>query len=451
MLVAAADGSRDSPNSRDSRVAGEDAGVVATVVNFLGTYVAMPLETLVVVAAWVVASYLMEHWDRFPHLAVTSPEKRCGKTTFLKLLALIVHKPYTTANISPAAIYRLIDRGMVTLMIDEAQSLARGGSETSLVVGELLKASIDRGDVVVRVGGKNNDEVKEFSTYCPKVVALIGKPDSVLGDRCILTPMERKSADSRVQRYFSRDVDPVGEVVRLKLETWVADNGDRVADAYGKVVPFDIDNDRTAELLLPLQAVAEVDDQVVVEAGGVAGIVGFPEGARLGVEVLRRYAEAQDREDADEDRMSPGVMVLNALREVFETYKASRHGEYPFLPTVDAISYLLEREEEPWGAYSHGRPITKEGLANLLRPYGIRSTRNTKQSARGYVATDFAEAFARYLPGVSANSATSPCPAGGDPVAMRKLVEKTAAIYRARGAASLFPNAVKAKQEGGAK
>jgi Protein of unknown function (DUF3631) len=45
--------------------------------------------------------------------------------------------------------------------------------------------------------------------------------------------------------------------------------------------------------------------------------------------------------------------------------------------------------------------LTKAQLARLLAPFGIRPTivhRSRTQVSRGYLAGDFADAFARYLP-----------------------------------------------------
>jgi hypothetical protein len=64
---------------------------------------------LFVGAAWAASAHLADVWDRFPHLAITSQEKRCGKTRLLQLLELVTPNPFNTSNISPAAVYRLIE------------------------------------------------------------------------------------------------------------------------------------------------------------------------------------------------------------------------------------------------------------------------------------------------------------------------------------------------------
>lgn len=152
--------------SRDSRVsrAAEGTGVLAGLERYLTGYVVMPPLSALVVAAWVLAAHAADRWDRFPHLAVTSPEKRCGKTLLLRLLELVCPGARHAANVSAASVYRLIgvkrgDGQTLTLLLDEAQSLARPGSEAAQALNELLCAGIDRKAVVLRVGGPKNDQV----------------------------------------------------------------------------------------------------------------------------------------------------------------------------------------------------------------------------------------------------------------------------------------------------
>lgn len=378
---------------RDRRDFSGCRGIVADVARFLSRYIVLSVLTMFIVAAWVVAAWLAEVWDRFPNLAVTSPEKRCGKTRFLQILESILPNPINTTNISPAAVYRLIESRQPTLLLDEAQSLSRRGSESSEVMRELLNAGIDRDAKVLRCGGDNFD-VQEFAVYCPKVLALIGELDGVLADRCLPVRLERKTDADTVEPYRSRIVEPQGKSLSKKLKKWADTNKEQAGKIYDSLEPFPIENDRMAELLMPLQVVLTIDDP-------------------NGLEMLKDFAESLDEHEKQAERMSPGVRLLTACREIFARIKADKNPEL-FISTHSLILKLVQREEEPWQHLTRGRPITPEGLANLLRPYGIQSRRNAKQTSRGYVAQDFAEAWSRYLapippksPSISSKSSTA--------------------------------------------
>jgi hypothetical protein len=332
--------------------------------------VVLPDESLLVISAWTMAAWLISIWDKFPHLAISSPEKRCGKTLLLDLLFLIVPRGRYTTNVSPAALYRLIQAERPTLLMDESQSISRRGSEAAEVVRELLNGGVGRNARVLRCGGDRYEQIQEFSVYCPKAFALIGAPDAVLADRCLPITLVRKTDADFRKRYRSRIVDPIGKKLAGKIQQWAKENSKKVASVYDKLEPFPIENDRMAELLMPLQAVLSVS-------------------APGAMDLLARYAHSLDERDRQQENQTPGVRLLAACRDEFKGIA--------FMATTTLISRLVDRSEEPWGRWNHGSPITAEALANLLRPYGIKSARNKDQTARGYYAADFCDAWARYL------------------------------------------------------
>jgi hypothetical protein len=339
------------------------------VAEFLTDYVSLPEMTPLVIAAWVTAAWMLPAWDRFPHLCISSPEKRSGKTRLLELLNLIVPKPLFTSNISPAALYRTIEKTRPTLLFDEAQSLSRPGSEAGEVMKEILNAGIGKDSKVVRCQGKNH-EAKEFSIYSPKVFAMIGYPDGVLADRSLPVPMRRKTDTDEVQRYRSRTIEPRGHEIRDQLKAWSEENSEYAALLYDALEPFDIENDRMAELLLPLQCVLRIE-------GGE------------GMETLERYAFSLDERDKQKETQSPSIQLLVACREIMKDAK--------FIPTAELIEHLVSREEEPWQNWNRGAGLNPESLAKLLRPYGIKANPDKRRKIRGYYVADFADAWKRYL------------------------------------------------------
>src|SRR5712672_1147016 len=69
-------------------------------------HVVMPDHSADATALWVVHSYILDALHISPRLAVTSPEKGCGKTTLLDVLIPLVWRPLAIANTTASPIFR---------------------------------------------------------------------------------------------------------------------------------------------------------------------------------------------------------------------------------------------------------------------------------------------------------------------------------------------------------
>jgi putative DNA primase/helicase len=361
--------------------------VARKVARFLTTYVVMTPAEAVVVTAWVMAAWLAEVWDEFPHLAITSPEKRCGKTTLLSLVGMLCPNPSQTMNMSAAVLYRLIEKEgpALTILLDEAQSLARLGSEQAHAIREIFCAGTGRNAAVYRCVGDDHD-VGEFRVYCPKALAAIGGVDGVLADRCLGVRLWRKTGADRVIRFRRRQVEgPAGELA-AKLADWAQGSRRLVEAAYDKAEGFDLDNDRLADLLLPLQA--------VLSAPGTGS---------WAVRVLEHYARELEQAEAQERLQTPGTQLLAACRQVL-----ARHGD-EHVSTDLLLAYLHCLPGEPWAKYSqHDKPLNAKQLSDLLRPYGIRPVLDRRRAGRGYYKAAFAQAWATLLPPLPPRDPSNP-------------------------------------------
>jgi Protein of unknown function (DUF3631) len=352
------------------------SGPLADVYGFFSKYLVLPKPVLLVTCTWVLASWLADEWDRFPHLGITSPDGRCAKTRFLELLELVCRKAEIVLSTSPASLFRGITADRPTLLLDEAQCLDRGGSESSQVLYELFCGSIGKTAFIKRCVPPNW-EPHRFPTYCPKVVAKVGPLRGLLADRCLPVRMRRKTEDEHTEPFRWKVVEEEARKLHARLETWSVKVAPLVRMTYAYVTPLPVANDRLAELLLPLQAVLAV----------------LKDGAAL--KTLERYARGLE-EGRDEDSQSDGLRLLEACREVFGERFPDPSPE-DWLLTLDLICLLAGREEEPWATYSRGKTMTPKALADLLRPFGVRSRRDRTQTGRGYLAADFEDAWRRYL------------------------------------------------------
>ena len=67
--------------------------------------------------------------------------------------------------------------------------------------------------------------------------------------------------------------------------------------------------------------------------------------------------------------------------------------------TEKLLKHLHNRDESPWAEEGKKPALSSRGLANLLKPYRVRSkdVRIGDLHRKGYLAEDFADAWGRYL------------------------------------------------------
>lgn len=344
----------------------EGAELLVKLVLTVCRYVALPGSAATAVALWIVFTYVIAAMQVAPILALTSPEKRCGKTTLLTLLRALVPRGLFASNISSASLFRTVEKYTPTLLVDEADTFLKEREELR---GILNSGHFRAGATVVRTVGDDH-EPRTFSTWCPKAIALIGKLPDTVADRSIVLPLRRRSHDERIERFRLDRLGAELEPLKQQAARWAKDHVDELRDA-DPGVPGEL-HDRAADNWRPLLAIADV-------AGGP-----WPERARRAAVTLSDDTEAED---------AAGVQLLADLRELFDERRTDR------LASADIVEALGQREDRPWCEWSKGRPITARQVAKLLRPFGIRPKQyRDGEKTRGYRLEDCEDAFSRYIP-----------------------------------------------------
>ena len=333
---------------------------------FIRRYVVVTDHQAVAVALWVLHTYAIDVADTTPYLAVTSPEKRSGKSLLMNVLQQLSHRPWRVIRPSEAVTFRKIERDTPTLLLDEVDTVFNDKSGQHEGLRALLNAGFQRdGCHVPRCVGPSLS-LQEFSTFCAKAIAGIGELPDTVADRSILIRMERKRREDRVERWRERTVRPVAEqlaeLVREASVTGVTD-----WEGYEPELPDEL-SDRAQDGWEPLLVIADA-------AGGE-----WPQRARSAAVSLMTSRD---------DLMPLGSRLLSDIRDVFTVHPTIK------MATSELLDALCTVDESPWGDW-FGKPLTARKLANLLRPYGVEPQR--ERDWRGYFLGDFLDAFSRYLP-----------------------------------------------------
>lgn len=333
----------------------------------LTTYVVFPsTHAADAVALWIAATHGQKAWEHAPRLAVVSPVKRCGKSRLIDVADATARRSLVTVNASPAAVCRSITDDPPTLMIDEADTIfgPRSADNHEDLRG-IVNAGHQRNRPYLRYDVTSRS-VESFPTFAMAMLASIGTlPDTIM-DRAIVVRMRRRGRDEKVAPFRTRRDRPPLMLLRNRLEEWAQANLKELTAA----VPLMPVEDRAADTWEPLVAIADL-------AGGT-----WPDRARTAV---LKLVAAENEADADATLAS---RLIADVKELFESFGAS------FVSSQDLVMRLRKLEESPWKDLD----LSTRGLADFLRPFGVRPGRDTTGSARGYRLADLLDPFARYVP-----------------------------------------------------
>lgn len=343
----------------------DGAELLASLTEIFRRYLVLPEHADTAFALWVLFTHCIDQANVAPILALTSPEKRCGKTTVIDALIRLAHKPLPSSNITSAALFRAVEAWGPTLLIDEADSFLRESDELRGVINSgHTRASAF---VVRTVEVAGNHEPRQFTTWGAKVIALIGNLPDTIADRSIRIEMQRKLPGQKVEklRYARRELF---EDLRSQCARFAKDTKLGIPS-----IPENL-NDRAADNWESLLAIAEA-------AGGK-----WPDVARNAALAL-----SGDTDESDSIR----VQLLIDIKAIFEKRQVDR------LSSAALVETLTAMEERPWPEYSHGKPLTVRQLAKLLKifrivPVSVRLEDGS--TPKGYRLERFSDAFARYIP-----------------------------------------------------
>ena len=353
-------------------------------------HVVLSAHAATALALWVVHTYVFDTRDAVAYVAIESPEKRCGKTTLLSVLAGLACRALVASNITVSALFRAIDDAGPTLLIDEADTFLRGNSvmrgilncgntwRTAYVLrlsgrkgrGPKPNAAQAKEDGLVAPkqseGGSLDSSLVRYSCWCPKVIAMIGRVPDTIADRSIVVRLERKLVTEKCAPLT--DFKP--ETITAKCVRFADDNSERIANAALETVPGL--NDRAADTFEPLFVLARM----------------------AGPEWFERAAEAALFLTSSQNCDLQGAGLLLDILTIFVECNVDK------MFSRSIVACLRGDGEWIASAFFSGKPLNELLLALALRPYGIRpvAIRVGEEVNKGYRVDDFRNCLRRYVP-----------------------------------------------------
>ena len=209
--------------------------VLDDVAAFVARFSVFPSEHCApTLALWYAHTHAIEQFYVTPRLVLDSAEPGSGKTRVLEVAQYLVRAPEMTISATPAALFRLVSIGPITILFDEVDVIfnpKNGGNNEDL--RGLLNAGYKRSATIARcVGDAKNIKVERFAVYAPAALAgIAGAMPTTITTRAITIHMRRRRTDEPVEPFRERQVASQAQPLREQLAAWVDSTGTRLGDA----------------------------------------------------------------------------------------------------------------------------------------------------------------------------------------------------------------------------
>jgi hypothetical protein len=340
------------------------ADVLDEIATIIERHIVCERHTIIAASLWIVFTWCIDAVQIAPIACITAPEKRCGKSQLLRLLAKLSLRSLHTDNITAAALFRSIELWQPTLFIDEADTFLKNNEDMRGV----LNAGFERNGCVIRTTGDNH-EPTPFRVFGAKAISGIGQLPDTIRDRSIILELRRKQPNE--VRALLRHADASEfERIKRKLARWSDDYSEALKIAR-PALPEAL-NDRAQDCWESLLSIADLAGESWSKSA--------------------RHA-AMTISGIEEDAPSINEELLNDIKQVFEKMRVTR------IASVDLLEKLIDDDEAAWRTWSHGKPMTLRQLGKRLGEFGISSKplRDHSGVFRGYELSDFTDTFTRYI------------------------------------------------------
>jgi hypothetical protein len=335
----------------------------------ISRYVLVDKYSLTAISLWIIHAWCLDAFSLSPFLRIISPTKGCGKTTLLTLISEMLPKCLLSANITPASMFRLINKFEASVGIDEADGAFKENHELI----SLVNSSYTRSTAQVPRCASETNELEVFSVWGAKIICGIGKLPPATEDRSITVQLKKKKTAEKLEKFRYDKLGAFGDL-KSKLKRFADDNIQALKEASDPELPEQL-GDRPADNWRQLILIANLVDGGWPDKAGAAAIAlnDSQEDEELLVHLLRDIRSVFNQQDTDTTEISSALLTTE----------------------------LVEIEGSPWGNLSgkFGDKLTANKLARMLVPLGIKpkKLRFGEYTLQGYTVSHFDDAFDRYL------------------------------------------------------
>ncbi len=239
---------------------GTDAELVNDIQVFIHKYLEISSMYEQIASYYALFSWLHDRFHEVPYLRAIG-DFGSGKSRFLQVIGSICYRPiFTGGATTTAPIFRILNEIRGTLVLDEAD--LRFSDMTTDII-KILNAGYQKGGNVLRMGGKDMEDLKAFDVFGPKIVATRETfNDKALESRFLVEEMGRGKLRDDIPRRLSDEFWNEARELRNKLLMWRFRNYQKELVYDEK--PIEGVHPRLNQIISPLMTI--IDDEVMKQS-----------------------------------------------------------------------------------------------------------------------------------------------------------------------------------------
>lgn len=223
---------------------------------FLKKFIVVSDNFYYVLVSYILMTYVYVLFQVIPYLWLNG-ERGTGKSTIMKLLNKLCFNPLYCSNITPANIFRQIDNDGSTIILDEFEKMY--GEDKQEII-KLLNQGFNKDAVVSRCVGQNN-QVKKFRSFSPKIMGGISNIDDVLFERCIKYTTERVKGAKIIKFRETKEQKEEIDTIVQDLYIFGYNYAEKIKKIYdSEEIEYEGNNLREDDLWNPLLCIAKIID-----------------------------------------------------------------------------------------------------------------------------------------------------------------------------------------------
>ena len=207
---------------------------------------------------YVLLTHLYPIFDEIPYISITGL-LNSGKSRLGEIFEGTSFNPTNSSDCTPASLYRMIDKGEMTLVIDEAEDLSHLKRDVLL---NILRSGYRRNGKALRC---DNGEPRKFPTFCPKIIINQGGLiDPALESRTI--PILMIKSQNHLEAFRFAKVEAEFKEVKDLIALFVQGYGGIISERYLSFQGVEDLMNRDGEVWTPIIIIAEILDSAIPES-----------------------------------------------------------------------------------------------------------------------------------------------------------------------------------------